>query len=265
MEKPPQYPGPAPATTAPVPAALPASAAVAVRPLINLASEAAAVLCPASPFTESSSSYLGPGSALTAPDLASIHLESDLLIAVASATASTIQRAPYLNSFLAGNQRPTLSPPPTTANHPASPLLKAYAELCCRAYVVPVWPLNTILGAIATGPNVSTLTLGANGLFQQEMLERTQNGFSIILPVDMALLVFGDRICISCLASVKQANRKSRLICNSSAALDDVTPAVNASTYKYNAPKAIQFCAFLPWFLRKIWEADPSDGPMWFS
>ena len=74
------------------------------------------------------------------------------------ATASTIQRAPCLNSFLAGNQRPTLSPPPATANHPVSLLLKIYVELGCPAYLGQAWPLDTIKSGIATVPHASTLT-----------------------------------------------------------------------------------------------------------
>ena len=83
--------------------------------------------------------------------------------------------------------------------------------------------------------------------------------------MDTALLVFGDSIQISHLASVDQANIKPCLICNSSAAPDDVTPAVNASTKKYTAPNAMQFWAYLHRFLQKIWESEPSDGPMWLS
>ena len=147
----------------------------------------------------------------------------------------------------------------------ASPLLKEYAELGCPAVVGPAWPLNTSLAAIATGPYASILTPESTNFFRQEMLERAHLGFVIILLVDMALLVFGDCIRTSCLASVYQANRKPRLICNSSAAPDDVTPAVNASTNKSTAPNTMQFGECLPWFLQNILEADPSDVLVWFS
>ena len=79
------------------------------------------------------------------------------------------------------------------------------------------------------------------------------------------MLVFGNRVRISRLASVDQANRKPRLICNYSVAPDDVTPVVNASTKKSTAPDSMKFGAFLPRFLQKIWEADPSNGPVWLS
>ena len=138
-------------------------------------------------------------------------------------------------------------------NHLALPLLKEYAELGFPSDVGPACTLTTILSAITTGPNASTLTPEATAFFRQELLERAQRGFSIILPVDVALLVFGNCICISRLAYVDQANRKPSLICNSSAAPDDVTPAVNAFTNKSTAPDAMQFGACLPQFLQKIW------------
>ena len=62
-----------------------------------------------------------------------------------------------------------------------------------------------------------------------------------------------------------QANRKPRLICNSSAEPDDVTPAVNTSTKKSTSPNAMQFGSCLPWCLQNILGADPSDDPVWLS
>ena len=180
-------------------------------------------------------------------------------------TASAIQHAPCLNSFLTGKQSPTLSPPPATTNHLVSPLLKKYAELGLPAAVVTAWTLDTINAAIATGPHVSTLTPETTVFYQQELLEWAQRGFRIILLVDMSLLVFGSRIRISRLASMDQANRKPRLICNYSAAPDVVTPAVNAFTKKSTAPNVMQFWSCLPQFLKKIWNADPSDGLVWLS
>ena len=167
VERPLQYLGPSPVTTAPVPAALPDSAAVAFYPLIILASEAAAVPCPASPHAEIISASLGPASAPNTPALASDHLDSDALLSVTMATASTIQHTPCLNSFLAGKQRPTLSPPPVTSNHPFSLLLKTYVDLGCPASVGPAWPLYTIKAAIFTVPHTSTLTPQSTTFFRQ--------------------------------------------------------------------------------------------------
>ena len=92
-----------------------------------------------------------------------------------------------------------------------------------------------------------------------------QRGVSIILPVDVALFVFGGRIRIYRLAYVDQAIRKPRLVCNSSVAPDYVTPVINTYTEKSTAPNAILFGACLPRFLQNIWEADPADVPVWIS
>ena len=133
------------------------------------------------------------------------------------------------------------------------PLIKEYEELGFPAHVGPAWLLTTVIATIATGPHVSTLTPEATAFYRQELLGQAQHGFSIVLPLDVALLVFGDRIRISRLAYVDQANRKPRLICNSLVAPDNVTPAINASTNKYFAPDAMQFGACLPRFMQNIW------------
>ena len=157
VDKPPQYLGPVPSNMAQAPATFPHSTVVAVSPLISPSSEAEAVLCPYSLCLESSSASLVPASALNAPAIAPARLDTYPLLAVARATASTIQRAPCIDSFLAGKQQSTLSPPPSTANHLAWPLLKKYAELGCSAVVGPAWTLITIIDAISNGPHASTL------------------------------------------------------------------------------------------------------------
>ena len=42
-------------------------------------------------------------------------------------------------------------------------------------------------------------------------------------------------------------------------------PVVNTSTDKSTSPNAMQFRAYLPRFMHKILEADPSDGLVWVS
>ena len=121
---------------------------------------------------------LGPASALTAPALAPARLDSDPLLAFATTTASTTQCTSCLDSFLAGKQQPTLSPPPPTANHPAPPLFKEYAEIGFPADVGPAWPLNKIISVIATGPHASTLTPEATAFYRQELLEQANRGFN---------------------------------------------------------------------------------------
>ena len=170
VDEPLQSLGPTPATTEPVPAALTASAAVAVRPILSPSSEASAVPCPNSLCAESNSASLGSDSAPTAPAIAPIHLDSDPLLAVAMVTSSAIQHATCLNSFLAGKQSPTLLPPASAANNLDSQLLKKYADLVCPSAVGPAWHLDTINAVIVTDPHASTLTPEATDFCQQKLL-----------------------------------------------------------------------------------------------
>ena len=88
-------------------------------------------------------------------------------------------------------------------------------------------------------------------------------------------MLFGWRLRISRLASVPQANRKDRLICESTAPPPsgdyhlppsrEYTPAVNVFTDMSMAPQAMQFGPCLPCILQQIWEADPQDGPVYLS
>ena len=80
VDEPLQYFGPDHATMEPAPVALPASSTVTISPLLSLASDAAAVTCPAHPCAESNSASLGPASAPTAPALSPAHLDSDPLL-----------------------------------------------------------------------------------------------------------------------------------------------------------------------------------------
>ena len=80
-----------------------------------------------------------------------------------------------------------------------------------------------------------------------------------------ALQFFGNRLKISRLACLDQANRKPRLICNSSEAPDATTKSVNDTTDTSTNPSAMQFGSCLPRLLQRIWEADPKDGPVFLS
>ena len=135
----------------------------------------------------------------------------------------------------------------------------------CPAEVGAPWPLATLREAIATGPQASTLKPTATSFCRGELLEQAERGVSIILPAGAALDIFGDCICISRIASVDQDNRNPRLICNSTASPNGITPSVNASTDKGSALRAIKFGACLPRFLQKICEADPAEGTVWLS
>ena len=64
---------------------------------------------------------------------------------------------------------------------------------------------------------------------------------------------------------MEQQNCKPWLICNSIQAPGAVTPAVNNSSDKASAPKAIQFVRFMELILYRVWEADSKEVPVWLS
>ena len=74
-----------------------------------------------------------------------------------------------------------------------------------------------------------------------EILERFLRGFSIVLTVEDAIHLFSNLLCILHLDLVELQTRKPWIIYNSSEAPDAVTPAVNSSSDKFSAPKAMQF------------------------
>ena len=175
-----------------------------------------------------------------------------------------LQSAPSVDSVIQSLQQPMVQAP-TSTPHPAADLLNSYATHGFPASIGPPWPMASILAGIATGPHKSTQTTDSALFVRDELLHRAERGFSIILTKDDALKYFGTRLRISRLASVDQKNRKPRLICNSTAAPDDITPSVNASSDATLNPKAIQFGSCLPRLLQRIWEADPADGPVFLS
>ena len=129
---------------------------------------------------------------------------------------------------------------PTSTPHPAADLLHSYATDGFPASIDPPWPMSSILAGIATGPHKSTQTKHSAQLFRNELLDRVKRGFSIILSKDDAIKYPGTRLRISRLTSVDQANIKPRLICNSPAAPNNITPSANFSSNATQNSDAIQ-------------------------
>ena len=188
----------------------------------------------------------------------------DPLVSAARAMGNRFNTGQHTNDIITSIQQPMVTAP-TSTFHPAAELLDTYSKHGFPASVGEQWPMTSILAAIDTGPHASTLTPDSVNFVREELLERTKRGFSIILTMDEALKHFGSRLRISRLASVDQANRKPRLICNSTAAPDSVTPSVNASSDTSLNPNAIQFGSCLARLLQKVWEANPADGPVYLS
>ena len=70
-------------------------------------------------------------------------------------------------------------------------------------------------------------------------MERTQQGFIIVLTEEESIELFSTDTRISHLTSVDQNNYKPRFICNSREEPDDVTPSVNSSIDKASESKAM--------------------------
>ena len=189
---------------------------------------------------------------------------ADSLVSAARSMGKQFKSSPDVDDIIHVLQQPMVSAP-TSTFHPAAELLASYSKDGFPALVGEKWPMASILSAIKTGPHTSTLTQESVHFVRGELFDRTKRGFSIILTKDDALKYFGNRLRISRLASVDQANRKPRLICNSTAAPDTITPSVNASSDSSSNPNAIQFGSCLARLLQKIWEADPADGPVYLS
>ena len=85
-----------------------------------------------------------------------------------------------------------------------------------------------------------------------------QDGFSILLPAEDAVEVFGERIKLSRIVVVPQYNLRPWLILNLSSQPNKVTPSFNDTTDREIALEAMQFGKSLLRILQAIWEADPA-------
>ena len=79
------------------------------------------------------------------------------------------------------------------------------------------------------------------GFISGEMHQRVQDGFSILLPMEDAVRIFGEKYKIYCITEVPQAHLRHRLILNLLAKPDKGTPSVNNTTNREVAPESMQF------------------------
>ena len=149
------------------------------------------------------------------------------------------------------NQKHIVKAPPYSS-HSATNLLESYALDGFPPLVGPSWPLISITSVIHKGPHTSTLTLDTTTFVCEELQERGQREFSIILFIDDSLTYFGTRRHISLVASVGQTNCRPWLICNASAAQNQLRLLSNALTKFSVNPQAIQFGVCLPCLLQHI-------------
>ena len=100
------------------------------------------------------------------------------------------------------------------------------------------------------------------GFIRGEMQGRVQDGYSIILPTDDAVHIFGESLKLSHITAVPQSHHQPRLILNLSENSDKVMPSVNNTTDRDIALEKIHFGRALPHTLNAIWETDPAEGPI---
>ena len=74
--------------------------------------------------------------------------------------------------------------------------------------------------------------------------------------------MFREKLKLSRIVAVMQAQRRPRLILNLSAPPDKETPSVNDTRYREIAPESMQFGIAFPHILQAIWETDPEEGPV---
>ena len=115
-------------------------------------------------------------------------------------------QAVCLLTYLRSAQQPTVAAPPRSAAHPTTSLLEDYAYNGFLLEVGPEWSLATILHAIKKGPHSSTIYMESMAFCRGGILERNQQGFSIVLMEEDAIVLFGNAIYIPRLASVDQIN-----------------------------------------------------------
>ena len=183
--------------------------------------------------------------------------------------------APDIDTFVKGCQFQTIAAPPSLSHHLDKSLLQSLATSGFLAAVGKPWSLDAIRATIKRGPHTSTCNSASTTFCLKELADRVSQGFSLLLTAETAILLFGRRLRISRLASVPQANKKDRLICDSTASppsgdsllptSSEDTPAVNVSTDRSVAPQAMHFGPCFPRILQKISEAYPQDGPVYLS
>ena len=160
--------------------------------------------------------------------------------------AEHITQAECLLTYLKSVQPLTVAAPPRAAGHPTTALLEDYAANVFPVEVGLKWSLEPIRHAIGKGPHSSTLSLDSTAFFRKEILERTQQVFSIVILVTKAISLLGTDLRISSPALVDQVNLNMCLIYNSSEEPDTSTPLVNTFTDKCTAPRQCNLALGLP-------------------
>ena len=173
-----------------------------------------------------------------------------------------IRQVVSLQSFVASKQQRTLGALPEAVSHPAATLLHSYVEEGIPSGTLPPWSRAGLNKAIQNGPHASACARDMVSFIQGELQPRFQYGFSILLSVEDDVQVFGEKLKLSPIASVSQAQRHPRLILNLLVRPDKENQIANGTTDREIAPESMQFGRAFPHILQVIWEVDLEEGPV---
>ena len=176
---------------------------------------------------------------------------SNSIAHLADITGAAISSAPDIDTFVKVCQFQTTAAPPYLSSHLATPLLQSLANSGLLAAVGKPWYLDAIRSKIDRGPCTSTRNPASTAFCRAELSDRVSRGFSLLLILEMAILLFGRHLCILRLASAPETNWKDWLVCESAGPppggdlllppSSEDTPAVNMSTNRILAPQSMQF------------------------
>ena len=164
---------------------------------------------------------------------------TDNLAVTAKATTREILSTPSLLLFLASKQRKKLGVLIKGVKHPAEDLLPAYVEEGIPAHTGIPWLLQALETAISKGSHASYCTPEMTVFIRGKMQRRIKDGFIILLLVEDAIRLFGEKPKLSRIAVLPQAHRRPRLILNLSSQTDSETPRVNKTTNREAASESL--------------------------
>ena len=102
------------------------------------------------------------------------------------------------------------------------------------------------------GPHTSACAPDTVCFIRGELQRRVQDGFSILLSAEDAIRLFGEKLKLSRIAAVPQAQLRPHLILNLSAPPGNGTPSVNNTTDREIAPESMHCGRALPRILQAI-------------
>ncbi len=187
----------------------------------------------------------------------------------------TVSRPSHPLATLTNTQRESnkwvgrMRPDPSTKNHPAFPLLLAYATTGCPVDCGKSWTRAQLQVAVNRGAHPSARTPDAIACLHAKTMEKVNSGFARLIPWDTLLQNPPKNLKISPLAAVLHKSRKYRAILDLSFNLrigGVKLPSVNDSTIPLAAHESMQQLGqVLPRLIAAVAAAAPENGPIFFA